>query len=558
MSESHSHPRVVIIGAGTAGIACAIALKDQLHFDNFTIYERSSSIGGTWSQSTYPGCSSDVAIHWYSLSTELNPNWTSYYAEQPEILAYWERIFKTHDLEIFTKFNTAVTSLEWNESEQQYRIMLEDSVTSVHQETTAEIVISAVGFFQDPIIPLDLTATVEKFQGPSWHSARWRHDVDLSGKLVGVIGNGCSGAQLIPQITQDPTVEVINFARSRQWFAPKPQHKYSDRAKWIFSNVPLAARMYRNMIMAGRDLNFMAFRDPQSFMSQIARKRLTKYLKSKAPPEYVDKLLPDFAPGCKRLIIDPGYLEALKRPNVHLRWDKIEAIVEDGIRLVGGEVIPLDVIVYATGYDIFKNRQIKVVGRNGQSLEKYWDEQGGPTAYLGTCFPDIPNYFMIAGPNVATGHASVIFSSETQIQYIMQMIKPILEAKARSFAVKAHPTIKYNEWLQGRLQNSVWSTCITWYHRSQSQKNVSIFPGPLTWYWWILRRPVWDDFIAEGANKWKRELARKRVVRRLLAFVTTVAVVGFGLMRQSPDLKKAVLEHIQGLVVLGSRTIKIQ
>jgi hypothetical protein len=107
-------------------------------------------------------------------------------------LTYWQRIFEDHNLGKFTKLNTAVTSLEWSESEQHYRILLEDSVTGEHQETTAEVVISAVGFFQDPIIPSDISGT-ETFQGPSWHSARWRHDVNLAGKRVGVVGNGCSG-----------------------------------------------------------------------------------------------------------------------------------------------------------------------------------------------------------------------------------------------------------------------------------------------------------------------------------------------------------------------------
>jgi hypothetical protein len=140
----------------------------------------------------------------------------------------------------------------------------------------------------------------------------------------------------------------------------------------------------------------------------------------------------------------------------------------------------------------------------------------------------------------------------------MQMIKPILEAKARSFAVKTQPTTKYNEWLQGRLQSSVWSTCMSWYRQGKSNKNVTTFPGPLTYYWWMLRRPVWEDFIAEGASKWKRELARTRVIRRLLSFVATVIIVGLGLMKRSPELKKTVLGRAQRLVVLVSRTIKMQ
>jgi cation diffusion facilitator CzcD-associated flavoprotein CzcO len=122
----------------------------------------------------------------------LNPNWTSYYAEQPEILAYWERIFASHNLEKFTKFNTAVISLDWDEQEQNYRIVLEDTVNGEHYEIIAEVVISAIGFLQEPLISPDIIGT-DSFRGHSWHSARWRHDVDLTGKRVGVIGNGCSG-----------------------------------------------------------------------------------------------------------------------------------------------------------------------------------------------------------------------------------------------------------------------------------------------------------------------------------------------------------------------------
>jgi cation diffusion facilitator CzcD-associated flavoprotein CzcO len=132
-----------------------------------------------------------VPIHGYSLSTELNPNWSTFYADQPEILAYWERIFEKHDLRKFTSFNTVVTSLEWIEDEQRYHIILENVASGDLQETNAEVVISAVGIFRDPAIPSDIT-NVEKFKGVSWHSACWRHDVDLSGKRVGVIGNGCS------------------------------------------------------------------------------------------------------------------------------------------------------------------------------------------------------------------------------------------------------------------------------------------------------------------------------------------------------------------------------
>ncbi|KAG6867012.1 hypothetical protein C0991_003928 [Blastosporella zonata] len=174
-----------------AGISTAIQLKKQLGFENFTIYEKATAVGGTWRDNTYPGCGSDVPGHWYSLSTELNPNWSSYYVKQPEIRAYWEELFSKYELLSHTQLGHNVLSANWDSEHQLYHVTVEDVATGRKTETEAEIIFLAIGGFMDPLYPKDIGG-VEKFRGVAWHSARWRHDVDLKHKRVGVIGNGCS------------------------------------------------------------------------------------------------------------------------------------------------------------------------------------------------------------------------------------------------------------------------------------------------------------------------------------------------------------------------------
>lgn len=169
---------------------------------------------------TYPGCGSDVPGHWYSLSSELNPDWSAYYVTQPEIREYWERVYYKHNLQRYTVLNTAVVSADWDSAKQLYHIVLKNTESGEETASDAEIIIWAIGGFVAPQYPEDIPGA-EKFKGLVWHSARWRHDVDLKGKKVAVIGNGCSAAQFIPEISEDPSVEVVNFCRTAQWFVPR-------------------------------------------------------------------------------------------------------------------------------------------------------------------------------------------------------------------------------------------------------------------------------------------------------------------------------------------------
>ncbi|KAF5381017.1 hypothetical protein D9615_004056 [Tricholomella constricta] len=538
-------PRVIIVGAGLAGISTAIQLKKQLGFENFTIYEKADAVGGTWRDNTYPGCGSDVPGHWYSLSTDLNPNWSSYFVNQPEIRAYWEELFYKYDFLSHTKLGHRVVSAEWDSDAQLYRVVVKETSTGKKTETEAEIMIYAIGGFMSPLFPKDITG-VGKFRGLAWHSARWRHDVDLKGKRVGVIGNGCSAAQFVPIISADPSTQVINFCRTPQWYAPRGNFKYPRWLQWIFGHVPLVMRWYRNWIMARSDIMFLIFRKDNRLLVAIAQRVLSRYIKQMAPKDQVAQLTPSYAPGCKRIIVDPGYLEALNRPNVTLSWESIKGVVEDGVELKSGEIVPLDVIIFGTGYSL-EPVDLSVRGSKKTTIHEYFKEQGGATAYLGTCMPGFPNCFTLLGPNVASGHASVIFSQESQIGLAIQLIKPIIDGKAKSFEVRDEATDKYNTWLQKRLGRSVWTDCNSYYQvgGQKQTKIIATFPGPVGLFWWLTRRARWSDFIGVGAEAWEKQRGRDTLKKRGLLVGLLSLAAGLGLLLEG----QRVVERILWLVV---------
>jgi hypothetical protein len=226
------------------------------------------------------------------------------------------------------------------------------------------------------------------------------------------------------------------------------------------------------------------------------------------------------APGCKRIIVDPNYLSCLRRQNVNLIWDGIDGIVENGIRMKTGEVHNFDVIIFGTGFSL-DITDVTIRGRNGMTVTEWYATQNGPTAYKGTCIPGYPNFFILLGmlfshsalndcpllfqgPNVATGHASVIFSNEVQISLAAQLMKPVLQGKVMSYELTDEASDDYNRWLQERLNSSVWVECSSYYRAGMNGKNFTTFPGPVTLFWYIARNPVWSHFISDEDIQLKR------------------------------------------------------
>ncbi|KAF8162664.1 hypothetical protein B0H34DRAFT_289614 [Crassisporium funariophilum] len=474
-------PRVVIIGAGAGGIACGISLKRKYGLKNFTIYEKAGEVGGTWRENIYPGCSSDVPMPFYSLSTDLH-DWKQSHGSHEEILEYWIHLTKKYGLYPHIELNRKVQSAEWDSALHCYRIVTEDTVTGEQFASTAQVVISAIGVLETPryaSIP-----GLANFKGEMFHSARWNNDIDLSGKRVAVVGNGASATQFVPCITDDPKVKVIQFCRTPNWLMPPIRSTYSPARRWLTRNMPLLNRLLRWSFFLRLEMMYFGI-----FGSGLLRRIITMvakaYIKHNAPKEYLSALIPSFPLGCKRVIFDTDYLAALHRPNLDLNWDGIEAIVEEGVLTKKGERIPCDVLIFATGYaaDFYP---FPLTGLRGQSIQKYYEAEEGPKAYLGTAVPGFPNFFMIFGPNTATGHTSVIYTNEVQINYIMQLIKPILEKKVLSLEVDVEPTDAYNDKIHSRLSKSVFTQCVSWYRVGGKGKITNAFPAAATVFWlWL-------------------------------------------------------------------------
>ncbi|KIJ41244.1 hypothetical protein M422DRAFT_780394 [Sphaerobolus stellatus SS14] len=549
--------RVIIVGAGLGGISAAIALKGKLGFTNFQIFEKASEVGGTWRDNNYPGCACDVPVHWYSHSKELKPDWSTYYAEQPEIYEYWKFLAKKYGLYSKIQFNSNVCALIWNEERQYWKAEVEHDGRK--DSAIAEIVFLASGGL---VLPGYASIKgIDSFEGPKFHSARWDYNVDLRGKTVGVIGNGCSSAQFIPKISEDPSVHVINFCRTPSWIVPRTQFSYPTIVKLAFRWIPFLARAHRNFLACFTDLAFFIWVKRNVRLRNFAQKLLIRYMKKTAPKEYHDVLTPNYPMGCKRIIRDPGYYEALNRPNVELVFGGVEEIVQDEIITGKGEKYKCDVLIFGTGF-LFINPDVRITGRGGQDLYEYFDSRGGPEAYIGTAVPGFPNIFTILGPNIASGHVSAIFSEEQQILYALQLCKPIFEGKAKSFEVRRDVSENYNVDLQRRLDETVWTSCHSYYRNgsSNSGKVVATFPGSLLRQWYITRKVNWDAFVGVEAESWEKERKKQKFLRtvRSVLFTFTFTGIALYLWKGGLDLEKVsaafnlVLNAVKERLKLGA------
>ncbi|KAN0133455.1 FAD/NAD-P-binding domain containing protein [Lactarius tabidus] len=532
---------VAIVGAGFGGLAVAIALKTKWGFDDFVIYERGADVGGTWRDNTYPGCASDVPIHFYSLSTDLKSDWKHTHGTQPEILEYMRKVTDKYDLRPHCRFHTSLDKAEWDAEANVWRIETRDVRTGATQVTHATALVSAIGVLVVPKFPK--LQGIESFKGEVFHSARWRHDLDLHGKRVGVVGNGSSASQFIPIISKDPTVSVVNFARTRMWFVAAPLIPYREITKWAFAHVPFVQRIHRFMIAAEYEAAFYVFKAKgNNFMSKFIAKGSRSYVEKVAPPKYHHLIIPTYPPGCKRIVRDQGYLASLSRPNVRLTFDNITHVEPDGVVTETEEIVDLDVIIYGTGF-VTDDYPLNVHGTRG-TLKEYNDAQGGPTAYLGTTVPGFPNFFMMQGPNTTTGHTSVIFSEESQVPHILQLLAPVRSGVLTSVAPTDAATDKYNDMLQARLQDSVWTQCASWYRAGAQGRIFSTFPGPLILLQWWLRKPQWDDFEVQGpdAEQWRRSHESRAFKGQAVNFtlVAALAVLAFVAYREDMSFGELV------------------
>jgi cation diffusion facilitator CzcD-associated flavoprotein CzcO len=461
------HSRILIIGTGFAGIGMAVRLKEAGYRD-FVVLERASSVGGTWRDNTYPGCRCDVPSHLYSFSFAPNPDWSSTFSPQPEIEAYLDKVTDDFGIRPHIRFDHEVLGADWDDEHNRWRVRTNQG------ELTADLVISGTGPLAEPSYPK--MPGIETFEGTVFHSARWDHEQDLTGRKVAVIGTGASAIQFVPAI-QPEVDELLVFQRTPPWVMPRPDREITAIEKAVFRRFPLVQKAVRGGIYWGREALVLGFARAPTIMEQGQKLALRHLHEQIRDPDLRDRLTPDYTLGCKRILISDDYYPAIARPNVSVVTDPIREATPHGIITEDGIEHEVDTIIYGTGFRVTDLPVMDLVrGRTGETLRETWSE--GMQAYLGTAIAGFPNFFMLIGPNTGLGHSSMVFMIESQIAYILDAVRTMDAAGIERVEIRPEVQRRYVDGVRSQMRNTVWATggCVSWYLDAQG-RNTTLWPS---------------------------------------------------------------------------------
>jgi 4-hydroxyacetophenone monooxygenase len=496
--------RVIVIGAGMSGLLVAHRLQQA--GVPFVIVEKNEDVGGTWLENTYPGCRVDNPNHNYSYAFAQRHDWPLHFSTQDVLLDYFRRCADAFGLREHIRFGTEVLLAEWSDTDQRWSMEVRNA-EGITETLVAHAVVSAVGQLNRPSFP-DIEGR-DSFAGPSFHSARWDHNIDLRGKRVAVIGTGASAVQFIPEIAPE-VAELVVFQRTPPWLAPTPDYHDAVSAgqRWLYGHVPSYSewnrfcifwRMGDGALDAVRvDPGYEPKGEAVSFMNDFVRTMLAGYIEGEFAdrPELLQVAMPHYPPGAKRMLRDNGvWAGALKRDNVQLVTTSIAAITPRGVRAADGTEFDVDVIVYGTGFQASKFlTPMTVRGRSGIDLHEHW--AGDARAYLGVTVPGFPNMFCLYGPNTnIVVNGSIIYFSECGVRYILECLGMLLREQCRAIDIRKDVHDEFNELVdaQNRLMAWGWSDVNSWY-KNEHGHVAQNWPFTLLEYWQRTREPNPDDY----------------------------------------------------------------
>ena len=469
------HARVAVIGSGFGGIGTAIRLMQE-GIDDFVLLERAENVGGTWRDNTYPGCECDVQSHLYSFSFAPNPGWTRSFSPQPEIQAYLERCARDYGVLPHVRFGHEVLGAAWDAGAALWRI------DTSRGPFTARVLVMASGALSDPLIPH--LPGLGTFQGRAFHSARWDHAFDLAGKRVAVVGTGASAIQFVPAI-QPIVQQLYLFQRTPPWIIPRQQRVLGPRKHRLYRRFPALQRAVRGAIYLSREAFVLGFRRPgvMRLAEAVARRHLEKSI---ADPALRAKLTPSWRIGCKRILLSNDYLPALAQPNVEVVTEGIAEVRARSVVSADGVEREVDAIVFGTGFvPTDPPLAPHVRGRGGRSLAEAW--AGSPRAHVGTTVAGFPNLFMLMGPNTGTGHTSVVYVIEAQIEHLLAALRHLDATGAAALEPREEAQEAFVAALDRRMEGTVWTSggCNSWY-LDRTGRNSALWPD----FTWRFRRRV--------------------------------------------------------------------
>lgn len=482
-TPEHAPLRVLIIGAGFAGLGLAMRLRQQ-GIDDFLILEKAAETGGTWRDNHYPGAACDVPSHLYSFSFEPKTDWSRRFAPQAEIFAYVQQCVAKYQLQPRIRCNSEVDEAWFDEPAALWRVQTRDGA-----RFSARALVSACGQLNRPAYPA--LPGIEGFAGEAFHSARWRHDVDLRGKRVAVIGTGASAIQFVPQIVPQ-VAQLTLFQRSAAYVLPKPDRVYSRFELALMQRWPWTQKLDRALQYLYHEARGVAFFILPGLMKRYRGTFLRHLRQQIADPALRERLTPDYPLGCKRILISNDYYPALAQPQVAVVDTAIREVGAHGVITADGREHPADVLIYGTGFaasDFLAPMHIRGLG--GVELNQAWQE--GAEAYKGISVNGFPNLFLLYGPNTNLGHNSIIYMLESQYPYVLAGLQQLARG-VRYLDVRAPVQQAWNRQVQHDIQRSVWEQgCSSWY-KNAAGKHTNNWSGFTFSYRQHTRQPDWSDY----------------------------------------------------------------
>jgi cation diffusion facilitator CzcD-associated flavoprotein CzcO len=473
-SSSNISVDVLIVGAGFSGLCMAIKLLEA-GMKDFLLIEKSDDIGGTWYDNRYPGCACDVPSHLYSFSFERHAGWSRMFASQPEIYRYLKSCVERYGLAQYIRLNTRFHEAAWDESAGTWRITAGDNLR-IH----ARVLVSGMGALHVPHYPE--IPGIERFSGPSFHSATWKPEVDLSDKTVAVVGTGASAIQFIPRIA--PHVgRLYIFQRTPPWVVPRRDFGISEKWQQRFRTVPGLMWFFRTFLffaLEWRVLAFLGNRFIRGYLQKIALRHLERSIPD---TKLRAGLTPSYEIGCKRILLSDDFYPALNRPHVELVTQNIAEIRERSIVTHDGAERPINVLIYGTGFHVTDQFiGMRLVGRGGVEIHDAWRK--GMSAYLGVTVSGFPNFFILLGPNTGLGHNSVVLMIEAQVHYVMNCLKLMRRRNLSVMEVRPETQQHFTANIQNRLGHTVWQSggCRSWYQDTHTGENTALWPGSVIRY----------------------------------------------------------------------------
>ncbi|MCW2541916.1 MAG: hypothetical protein JWN95_3641 [Frankiales bacterium] len=437
-----------IVGAGIGGIAMGVALT-RAGFGNFTIFEAEPGVGGTWRVNNYPGSSVDLPSMGYSFSFN-NRNWTGTHANQPELLEYLEDSARRFGLYGHLRLNTTVQETVWDEQTHGYVL-----ITEADERFRFDVVVSAVGLFSDPNYPQWPGLNV--FAGVAFHSARWRHDVSLTGQRVAIVGAGSSSAQIIPSIAGQVS-QLYVFQREPGWVIPRnavtysslQMARYENRRRRVWRRRKFFLRFEWGFLsgaihVAGSKRNRAGEQTALDYIDRVFRDR----------PDLRAAVTPQYIFSGKRRVLSDDYYQTLTKPNVELIPHSVTELTRTGVIDATGTEREIDVLILATGFKAAHYlSRMKVVGRGGRDLQTAW--QNGAYALLGMAVPGFPNFYLSYGPGT-NGGAPITYNAELQAAYVVRNLRRMQRTGATALDVRPGFVRAYNRWLARRNARTAWA-----------------------------------------------------------------------------------------------------